>query len=74
MDLAVKTSPRGDAEEEIPRDDPVQRPLARHRVIVSQRVIAYYGLICASFFESAAYEFAVESFIPNGKEERGSPI
>ena len=27
---------------------PVQRPLARQRVIVSRRVIAYYGLIRAS--------------------------
>jgi hypothetical protein len=27
---------------------PAQRPLARHRVVLSQRVIAYYGLIRAS--------------------------
>jgi len=74
MDLAVKTSPQGEAEEEIPRDNPVQRSLARQRVIVSRRVSAYYDLICASPFEPAAYEFAVDSFIPGGKEERGSPI
>ena len=74
MDLAVKTSPRGEAEEEIPQDNPVQRSLARQRVMLSHRVIAYYDLICASPFESATYEFAVESFIPCGKEERGSPI
>ena len=45
MDLAVKTSPRGEAEEEIPRDDPVQRSLARQRVMLSRRVKAYYDLI-----------------------------
>jgi hypothetical protein len=74
MDLAVKTSPRGEAEEEIPRDDPAQRSLARRWVVVSRRVNAYYDLICASPFDSAVYGFAVESSIPCGKEERGSPI
>src|ERR1019366_6674572 len=28
----------------IPRDCPVQRPLARQRVVLSRRVLAYYGL------------------------------
>ena len=74
MVLADKTSPRGEAKAEVPQDNPVQRSLARQRVMLSHRVIAYYDLICASPFESAAYEFAVESFIPCGKEERGSPI
>ena len=32
----------------IPRDGPVQRPLARQRVILSRRVLAYYGLIRGS--------------------------
>jgi len=27
---------------------PVQRPLARRRVLLSHQVVAYYGLICAS--------------------------
>ena len=45
MDLAVKTSPQGEAEEENPRNDPVQRSLARQRVMLSRRVIAYYDLI-----------------------------
>jgi hypothetical protein len=74
MDLAVKTSQKREVKEEFSRGDPVQRSLARHQVIVSWRVIAYYDLICASHFDSAAYEFAVESSIPNGKEARGSPI
>ena len=40
--LRSRLSPRGEAEEEIPRDDPVQRSLARQRVMLSRRVIAYY--------------------------------
>jgi hypothetical protein len=32
----------------IPGDGPVQRPLARQRVILSRRVLAYYGLIRGS--------------------------
>jgi hypothetical protein len=74
MDLAVKTSPRGEAEEEIPRDNPVQRSLARQRVMLSRRVIAYYDLIGASPFHSATYVFAVEPSNPSGREERGSPF
>ncbi len=30
------------------QDVPVQRPLAHHPVVLSGRVVAYYGLICAS--------------------------
>ena len=32
----------------VPRDRPVQRPLARQRVMLSRRVVAYYGLIRGS--------------------------
>ena len=36
---------------------PVQRPLARHRVVLSRQVIAYYGLIRGSGLLPAAYSF-----------------
>src|SRR5271169_5835903 len=56
----------------------IQRPLARRRVMLSRRVIAYYGLIRASEFLSATYEFAAEAAAPKeigfGWESRGSPI
>lgn len=39
----------------IPRDSPVQRPLALQRVVLSRRVIAYYGLIRGSRPLPAAY-------------------
>ena len=56
----------------------IQRPLARHRVMLSRRVIAYYGLIRDSESLTAAYEFAAESAAPKeigfGWESRGSPI
>ena len=39
------------------RDRPVQRPLARQRVVLSRRVIAYYGLIRGSRFLSSTYGF-----------------
>ena len=74
MDPAVKTSPRGEAEVEVPRGNPVQRSLARQRVIVSRRVKAYYDLIRASAILSTTYEFAVEPFNPSGRGGRGSPI
>ena len=37
------------------RDCPVQRPLARQRVVLSRRVSAYYGLIRGSRFLPSAY-------------------
>jgi hypothetical protein len=74
MVLADKTFPEGKAETEVPHGDPVQRSLARRRVMLSLRVIAYYDLISASPFHSATYEFAVESSDPFGREGRGSPI
>ena len=40
---------------------PVQRPLARRRVIVSRQVIAYYGLIRGSGLLPAAYGFPFRS-------------
>jgi len=44
--------------EGIARPDPsVQRPLARHRVFLSRRVIAYYGLIRASGLLQTTYLF-----------------
>ncbi len=46
----------------------IQRPLARHRVMLSRRVIAYYGLIRDSESLPATYEFAAESAGP--KENR----
>ncbi len=56
----------------------IQRPLARRRVMLSRRVVAYYGLIRASEFLSATYEFAAEAAAPKeigfGRESRGSPI
>ena len=73
MDLAVKTSPRGEAEEKL-RDNPVQRSLARQRVMLSRRVNAYYDLMALPHLRSATYGFAVEPSNPNGREMRGSPI
>ena len=56
----------------------IQRPLARHRVMLSRRVIAYYGLIRPSESLPAAYGFAAESAAPKEIglrwESRGSPI
>jgi len=56
----------------------IQRPLARHRVMLSCRVIAYYGLIRASESLPATYGFAAESAAPKEIglrwESRGSPI
>ena len=56
----------------------IQRPLARHRVMLSRRVIAYYGLIRPSGSLPATYEFAAEAAAPKeigfGWESRGSPI
>ena len=53
----------------------IQRPLARHRVMLSRRVIAYYGLIRASEFLPATYGFAARAATPreNGlrRESRG---
>jgi hypothetical protein len=74
MVLADKTFLEGKAEVKVPHGNPVQRSLARQRVIVSRRVKAYYDLIRASAFHSAAYDFAVESYSPDGRESRGSPI
>ena len=56
----------------------IQRPLARRRVMLSRRVIAYYGLIRASEFLLATYEFAARAATPKEiglrRESRGSPI
>src|SRR5271167_4252276 len=46
----------------------IQRPLARHRVMLSRRVIAYYGLIRASGFLPATYGFVARAAAP--KENR----
>ena len=52
--------------------------MARHRVMLSRRVIAYYGLIRASESLPATYEFAARAAAPKeigfGWESRGSPI
>src|SRR4051812_2897356 len=56
----------------------IQKPLARHRVMISRGVIAYYGLIRASEFLPTTYEFAAGAAAPKeiglGWESRGSPI
>ena len=56
----------------------IQRPLARHRVMLSRRVIAYYGLIRPSESLPATYGFAAGSAAPKEIglrwESRGSPI
>ena len=39
------------------RNRPVQRPLARQRVVMSRRVVAYYGLIRGSRSLSSTYDF-----------------
>ena len=44
------------------RDRPVQRPLAGQRVILSRRVIAYYGLIRGSRSLPSAYGFRQRVF------------
>ena len=52
--------------------------MARHRVMLSRRVIAYYGLIRPSEFLPATYEFAAGPAAPKEIglrwESRGSPI
>jgi hypothetical protein len=56
----------------------IERPFARQRVVLSRRVIAYYGLIRPSGLLSAAYGFVAEAAAPKefglGWESRGSPI
>ena len=56
----------------------IQRPLARHRVMLSRRVMAYYGLIRPSESLPGTYGFAAGSAAPKeiglGWESRGSPI
>jgi hypothetical protein len=56
----------------------IQRPLARHRVMLSRRVIAYYGLMRPSESLPATYGFAARSAAPKEIglrwESRGSPI
>ena len=56
----------------------IQRPLARYRVVLSRRVIAYYGLIRPSESLPATYEFAARAAAPkeigSRWESRGSPI
>ena len=60
------------------RNTSIQRPLARHRVVLSRRVIAYYGLIRASESLPATYGFAARAAAPKEIglrwEFRGSPI
>ena len=48
-----------------------QRPLARQRVLLSGRVIAYYGLIRDSESLPATYEFAAESAVPKQASDPG---
>ena len=61
-------------------DTPVQRPLARRRVVLSRRVIAYYGLIRGSGALPAAYVLRRRAFaLVKGKPStwpstRDSPI
>jgi hypothetical protein len=56
----------------------IQRPLARHRVMLSRRVIAYCGLIRPSESLPATYGFAAGPAAPKEIglrwESRGSPI
>jgi len=56
----------------------IQRPLTRHRVMLSRRVIAYYGLMRPSESLPATYEFAARAAAPKEIglrwESRGSPI
>src|SRR5208337_3387790 len=73
MVLADKTFPK-EGYDGSSRGDPVQRSLARQRVLLSRRVKAYYDLIRASPFHSATYGFPLEPSNPRGWEERGSPI
>ncbi len=59
------------------QDNSVQRPLAPQRVILSRRLIAYYGLIRASRSLPPTYAFAGGSSNPGaylGRRTRGSPI
>src|SRR3954451_5052220 len=53
---------RGRREGEARPDAPAQRPLARRRVVLSRRVIAYYGLIRAPRPLPPAYGFAGRVF------------
>ncbi len=55
---------------------PVQRPLAHQRVMLSRRVIAYYGLIRDSGLLPPTYALYGRSLWPHyfPRETRGSPI
>jgi hypothetical protein len=55
----------------IPPDPPVQRPLARHRVVLSRCVIAYYGLIRASESLPPTYGFRRRVFAANSQNPEG---
>ena len=56
----------------------IRRPFARHRVMLSRLVIAYYGLIRVSESLPATYDFAAGPAAPKEIgfwwESRGSPI
>ena len=61
----------------VTQDDSVQRPLAHQWVMLSRRVIAYYGLIRASRVLPSTYLFVDGSSYPwdlSGRDARGSPI
>ena len=54
-------------------DDPVQRPLAPPWVLLSQRIIAYYGLIRASRSLPTAYSSSSDGSFPLRAGEREGP-
>ena len=54
-------------------DTSIQRPLARHRVMLSRRVIAYYGLMRASESLPAAYGFAAGAAALSGDTKTDPP-
>jgi hypothetical protein len=67
-DLVVPALSRGQGQTR--RHVPVQRPLARRRVMLSRRVIAYYGLIRASGTLRTAYLFRRPVFASRPRARR----
>jgi len=66
--LRVQSEPRSAS-----ADDPVQRPLAPHWVLLSQRIFAYYGLIRASRPLLSAYFLRPAGLCPSGRVNERVP-
>jgi hypothetical protein len=77
LTVGKRMHPLQAAQRLVTQADSVQRPLAPQRVILSRRIIAYYGLIRASRSLPPTYVFAGGTSCPGaclGRRTRGSPI